>query len=426
MGVRTAQFHDPTNRAFERAVQSLREAADALYAATNGFQLSYVEDAVFLNGVRLRGAAGTFDAMRALRRIFESHHMGGIEARMPPTYDLVRKLVLLLAKVGGDLERARLDLSGELEFLAVQRLSGEEDEAARPIQVDRRVFALQCYAKLILAFRDQVRALRLGRKPSRRLRAIRIVQDVIELAHERLDFILRMGMNRRGADPDELHAANVALLSISMGQALGLSRQTLVDIGTAGLLHDLGRHPMPPPHREERRDGRGHPHVHASFARLLSAGGVARSNLVRAAIVSEHHYYPGELLRWGEQRPLAHLGARIVAVADTFDSLSSGLGTADGKPMHPVDALKAMLHPNAPVDPILTDLLINLLRAFPVGVQVLLDSGDRATVRSHLGGSRWDRPIITIERTPPFNMDLMVEDSDRYRFRIVQTLRSAG
>ena len=40
--------------AFEHGINMIRESADALYAATSGFSLRFVEDSAFLNGSRLR------------------------------------------------------------------------------------------------------------------------------------------------------------------------------------------------------------------------------------------------------------------------------------------------------------------------------------------------------------------------------------
>jgi len=79
MGLRTAQIHDSSNKAFERAVQNVRTAAEGLYSATGGFSVSFVDESAFLNGVRLRFDGTTFDAMVTLRHILEQKDLGGIE-----------------------------------------------------------------------------------------------------------------------------------------------------------------------------------------------------------------------------------------------------------------------------------------------------------------------------------------------------------
>jgi hypothetical protein len=53
MGLRTAQIHDTSNSAFTKAVDTVHRAAEALYASTGGFQVQFVDESCFLNGVRL-------------------------------------------------------------------------------------------------------------------------------------------------------------------------------------------------------------------------------------------------------------------------------------------------------------------------------------------------------------------------------------
>lgn len=549
MAVRTAQIHDASNRAFERAVQGVRVAAEALFAATGGFSVSFVEESAFLNGVRLRFDGGTFDSMRTLRHILESKSLGGIEMRAPPAYEAIRQLITLFSpsapvsetRVASDL------LAAQIELLGVQRFA---DQSRDGVKIDRRVFAVQSYAKLLLALREQ-RVLSAkeggaGMSHVPRLRAVRVVQDLVELAGDRLDFLLRLGSNHAGAPIDELHGVNVSLLSIVLAHALGLGRQDQVDVGVAGLFHDVGRsdaaeprrllghvprrsvvpaeasgdvlsdptpidpfplaaripeehlatasvvdpaerrqpataapaydgpldvipdgddqplepgdslhfisaadidpdgflqpadtlmervdpyHPMShvedagqPLHPEECLISQEHPHTSASFARLLAAGGLSRAGLVRAVVAAEHHSLTGEHAALSGGRPVAHLFSRIVAVADAYDALTSGLGSDNGVPVHPLDAL-AMLSGDrsARFDPKVIDLLINILRAFPAGTEVVLESGQVAVVASHAGGTRWDRPVVRTATTPPRIIDLMALEGDRFATRIVGT-----
>ncbi|CAN0565535.1 unnamed protein product, partial [Laminaria digitata] len=71
MAVRTAKIHDPSNAAFENAVQSVFRSAQALFQATGGFSLRFVEDTVFVNGSRLRFDASAYSTVRTLRHLME-------------------------------------------------------------------------------------------------------------------------------------------------------------------------------------------------------------------------------------------------------------------------------------------------------------------------------------------------------------------
>lgn len=464
MGLRTAQIHDTGNKAFERAVHNVRNAAEALYAATGGFSVNFVDESAFLNGVRLRFDGTSYDAMVTLRHILEQKDLGGIEMRSPPSFDAVRKLILLFSSSATEVVSKDDLLALQIGVLGVQRFADRAEQGK--LNIDRRVFAVHCYAKLMLAFREQF-----AQDDARpKLRAVRIVQDVVELSGDRLDFLLRLGTNRRGAPLDEMHAANVCVLSIAIGRALGLGRGDLVDLGVAALLHDVGRTraedpaemvplsdatapnelppvdeeivedpdptdsmdlpwfgdntqktmmrlaPGRPAHPEEMLEGE-HPHAGVSLARLLAAAGLGPGGLMRSLTAAEHHLTSDDRF----------LYSRIVAVTDAYDALCSGLGTPDGAQYDTLEALNTLFQdPSGRIDLDVLDLLINVLRAFPVGVEVILDSGERGVVATHEGSTRWDRPVVHATAPKTRTVDLMIRDGDRFLARIVGTARFLG
>lgn len=142
---------------------------------------------------------------------------------------------------------------------------------------------------------------------------------------------LPAGSGGEGAEALFQHAVRVALLSLALGRALGLSGPRLAELGVAALLHDVGKLELPqellsrpPRDAVERALLATHP---ARGAALLarSEGESALASLV----AYEHH------LRWdgkpsypalsAPRRPL--LASQVVAVADTYDlakSASSG------------------------------------------------------------------------------------------------------
>jgi hypothetical protein len=150
---------------------------------------------------------------------------------------------------------------------------------------------------------------------------------------------------------------------------------------------------------------------------LLAAAGLGRGGLARTLIAAEHHQVGAERF----------LYSRIVAVADAYDALCSGLGTPDGAPMDPLDALGVLLRdPSERIDNDVLDLLINVLRAFPVGVEVVLDTGEQGVVATHDGSVRWDRPVVHASHPKARSIDLMIRDGERFVTRIRGTARFLG
>ncbi len=139
------------------------------------------------------------------------------------------------------------------------------------------------------------------------------------------------------------HARRVSALSLKLALMLGLSEAEAYVVSLGGLLHDLGKVALPDivlwqqerPDDVARREMRLYPLV---GARILAPIGTLQAV---AAIVRAHRErmdgsgYPDGLR--GEEIPL---GARIVAVADAYDSLTS---RGSARPVRsPAQALSAL------------------------------------------------------------------------------------
>ncbi len=161
----------------------------------------------------------------------------------------------------------------------------------------------------------------------------------------------------------EGHCARVKNWAAGIGRGMGLSRRGINDVVIAAMLHDIGKIGVPdailnkPAKLDEGEFKviRGHPargaEVLASFKRFAGA----------AAVVRHHHEaydgagYPDGLS--GKQIPL---GARIVAVIDAYDAMTS---TRSYRPAMPAAKGMAILreHRGTQFDPEVVDLFCRLL-----------------------------------------------------------------
>jgi hypothetical protein len=126
------------------------------------------------------------------------------------------------------------------------------------------------------------------------------------------------------ADRELRHGIEVALGSIRLGRALGASSDLLEELGSAGLLHDIG-------HLDriegESVDERRRRHTIRGALRLAGVEGLPESTVLAAY---EHH------LRWDLSENYPKLSAsrrpagpaRIVAVADTWATLRGHAGAS--------------------------------------------------------------------------------------------------
>jgi putative nucleotidyltransferase with HDIG domain len=121
-----------------------------------------------------------------------------------------------------------------------------------------------------------------------------------------------------------LHAINVALLAMTLGESLGMTSHDVHAVGSAGLLHDVGISALPEEllarpalSPAERARIEEHP---AIGARMLLARGAVFD--LAAIVAYEHHMRPDGT---GFPHPRVprelHYVSRLVAVCDVYDAL---------------------------------------------------------------------------------------------------------
>ncbi|MDP9023149.1 MAG: HD-GYP domain-containing protein [Actinomycetota bacterium] len=214
------------------------------------------------------------------------------------------------------------------------------------------------------------------------------------------------------------HMVNVCLLTIALGHAVGLRRDQVVVLGIGALLHDVGKLNVPqdvldhvgPLSEEQWRIVQRHP--------IVGAGLVfgTRDGLYHPAApaVLEHHAaydlsgYP-ELTG----RPLPCLPARVIAVADCFDAVTSKRSYR--KPEERRQALQILASAaGTTFDPQVVRVFLRLLGLFPVGSLVQLRTGEIALVVA-TGEDMLAAPTVRLVLDPsgnpcePRQLDLSVE-----------------
>jgi HD-GYP domain-containing protein (c-di-GMP phosphodiesterase class II) len=167
-----------------------------------------------------------------------------------------------------------------------------------------------------------------------KLNTLQSLYDELDSAHDKLELNVReqlemMVKSIEARDPyTSGHSRRVAALSKAIAEEMGLPAQTVSDIETAALLHDVGK-------------------IHAEFAPLLSKEGrlteeeweVMKTHSVKSAdLVGLFSRFHGSILsmvrhhheRWdgkgypdGVSAEAIPLGARIIMVSDTIDAMTT-------------------------------------------------------------------------------------------------------
>lgn len=233
-----------------------------------------------------------------------------------PVYDHDGRLLL---KSGTVLTETHLRQLVQLGYRALC-VRGPEDEPSHGIVSDR------VHARARGVVRNVFEAQRAGRKWE--LGPVReIVHELIDSVDPRPSGRLRVCDSRSQAEYLFAHNVQVCVLALLLAKLMGLSERQQVEIGVGAILHDIGKifvdeAILNKPGRltdDEWEQIRRHPEVGFEILRQVPG-----CSVLSAHIAFQHHErldgsgYPRQL-RGTE----IHLHARICAVVDVFDALTS-------------------------------------------------------------------------------------------------------
>ncbi|MBI2400891.1 MAG: HD-GYP domain-containing protein, partial [Deltaproteobacteria bacterium] len=179
------------------------------------------------------------------------------------------------------------------------------------------------------------------------------------------------------------HCVNVCILSLALGRQMGLERADLEDLGTGAILHDIGK--MLVPDKVLNKPGKLTDEEFAIMKTHAELGGDmlsgAKINEAAMLVALQHHErYDGSGYYKGLAKSEIHIFARIAAVADVYDAMTSKRVYQPG--MVPEEALKRLyLMRGTHFQPEIVETLIKCLGIYPIGTFVELNTGELAIVK---------------------------------------------
>ena len=198
------------------------------------------------------------------------------------------------------------------------------------------------------------------------------------------------------------HMLNVGILAMALGHALGLRDDQVVALGVGGLLHDIGKitvpreilHHVGPLDEEQWRLIQRHP---VEGAGLVLAGSGDLHHPALAMILEHHAAY--DLSGYPPLSGRAHpsVPARIVAVADCFDALTSKRQYRRAEERRQALSILSA-GAGRGYDPRVVRAFLRLLGVFPVGSLVRLTDGTVGMVVRP--GEATSRPVVRLLLDP--------------------------
>ncbi len=198
------------------------------------------------------------------------------------------------------------------------------------------------------------------------------------------------------------HSVNVGILSLALGQRIGLSKKDLVKLGTAGILHDIGKVEIDKgiiykPGRLSTSEWEIIK-LHSNFGvrQILKTRGLDEVSLYAIVVSYQHHWnyngtgYPP---RKEDEHPIFF--SNIVRITDCYDAMTT-FRPYQPTPYIPPLAIKVIWAKRGILfDPVIVKAFTQLLGVYPVGSCLKLSSQEIGLVVRQNPG-HIEHPIIKI------------------------------
>ena len=222
MLVRSVKMYDPDNSVFEKPLAALQETINGIITKEGHLELTGVKDSFYLNNMLVKVDLSALDNTRFLLSEMREKDVGGFSLHKPVALPELKNFVWIFSKE--TVEAASEDGLAGKKLLSMkvaqwskirEKLAKEEEKAGEEAEgkVDRKKYAMTVYARAVFYLNKYMESIRAG-KPMNNGKALRIVQDFVDICFEQRTHFLGMTTLRKEADYLVFHQVNVCLSSI--------------------------------------------------------------------------------------------------------------------------------------------------------------------------------------------------------------------
>jgi HD-GYP domain-containing protein (c-di-GMP phosphodiesterase class II) len=382
--LRTANIHSTNNVAFKSAANKFIEIINDMIAGENSVALQLRGDYFYLNDTRVRYAPEYVLNFDFLAGMFRKIEVGTIIVKKELTLEDVDFLIHSI--VEADFLQETFDVLAEkmsrvsiIELKRLEEISNEED-------LNIRRMVRKTYFNSIFYVKGVFNKIKSGEKVDVR-KAKRVVTSVVSTMIEHEQILLGMTAIKDYDEYTYYHCTNVSILSVALGQRLGLNRQMLIDLGIASLFHDLGKIDVPnevlnKPTKLEDSDWRIiKKHPVWGIKSLLKIRDIDDFT-IRAALVAFEHHMNIDHSGYPQVRNTYDLDlfSKIVSIADRYDAMTSAR-VYSKTPLKSDKALSILMeNDQSLLDPLLFKFFINMIGVYPIGSLVKLSTNELGLV----------------------------------------------
>jgi HD-GYP domain-containing protein (c-di-GMP phosphodiesterase class II) len=383
--VRTAQIHDTNNVATASAISKLVSMINILLGKENFIALELRGEFFYINDYRIRYSLEYLLNFDFLVREFKKRELGSVIFKHQLKVDDVK--IFTKAFISSPFSEEPFivfqEQMSDVQSIEVARLKKIiEDEES----LDVRKMIKKSYFNAVSYTKGVINKIKTGEKVNIK-KAKRVMESMVDHILEEEQLLLGMTAIKDYDEYTYHHSVNVSILSIALGQRLGLSRKLLTDLGMVALFHDTGKTEVPnevlnkPTNftDDEWKIIRKHPIWGLkAILKLMKLDELS----MKSAIVSFEHHMNVDYSGYPKARQKMELDlfSRIVSLADQYDAMTSSR-VYSRTPMAPDKALSIMMERSGTqLDPLLFKFFINMVGVYPIGTLVMLDSRELGLV----------------------------------------------
>lgn len=397
--IRTAHIHDPGNVAVLSAVDRFIATINPLMERGSVLTLELVGEFFYINESRVRYSMEYLLNFDFLIREFKRRGLGSITMNGKITSEDVQSFLksFISCSFSGNPFEALTEGLSSVDSMSVGPLKKVKEEG----DVDVKKMVKKTYFNAVSFTKGVINKIKSGERVGLR-KAKRVVESMVDMILEEEELLIGMTAIKDYDEYTYHHSVNVSILSVALGQRIGLSRKALTDVGLVALFHDIGKMEIPPEilnkptnfNDEEWRIIKKHPFW--GVRAILRLKGLDYTS-IRTAIVAFEHHLNYDMSGYPKiSKPLElDFYSKIVSIADQYDAMTSAR-VYSRVPMAPDKALSVMLErAGTQLDPLIFKFFINMVGVFPIGTLVLLDTKELGLV---YGGNTMfqDRPRVLI------------------------------
>lgn len=340
MLIRSVKMYDPDNAVFEKPLIQFEDTVNQIIRREGKLELVGVKQSFYLNGMLVKVDLAALDNVKVLLDEMRAKDVGGFTLLRPVKVGELKNFLAIFAKdqaehSGEDGIAGKKLVSMQVtKFSRLQeRLQNDRDES--DLRIDRKKYALTVYARAIFFVGTYLKSLREG-KPVNTGRALRIIQDFVDLSFDQRTHFLGLTSARNEADYLTFHQVNTSLMAIVFGGELGLTKPQLRDLGYIAMFADSGMALLPDTlaakqgglSPDEKAEVQRAPLV--AVRNILRERSLSRATLLRVVTTLEFKTDFGTAVRDPQGNiqmivPKGTLGiyAKLIAICATYDALTS-------------------------------------------------------------------------------------------------------